>query len=79
VHAWTLGRTADDATRALFDQFAWLLGPSRGALELQYGVGWTIAIALVVAFLAAIPLILARKPRDRVAEELQQTAPKDRF
>ena len=79
VHAWTLGRTPDDATRALFDQFAWLLGPSTGGPGLQYGLGWTIAIALVVAFLAAIPLILARKPRDRVAEELQQTAPKDRF
>jgi hypothetical protein len=73
THVWNLRAPPDAATQALFDQFKWLVGPSGGGLNLFPGVAWTIAIAIVVAALALLPVALARRGRDRIEEELRRT------
>ena len=88
VHAWSsagssAGRSAgssagrgssvpDAATQALFDQYAWLIGPSGAAPQIQYNLVWTGVIAVAVIVLALTPLLLARAKRDPVAEELNR-------
>ncbi len=76
VHTWGLGRSAppDDATRALFDQFAWLLGPSGAGPQIHYGILWTVVIALAIALLALLPVGLARTRRDVVGDDLRRTS-----
>ena len=63
---------ADAATQALFDQYAWLIGPSGAAPQIQYTLVWTGVIAVAVIVLALTPLLLARAKRDPVAEELNR-------
>jgi hypothetical protein len=63
----------DAETKALFDQFSWLVGPSTGGPMIHYGLAWTLAIAILVAALAALPILLARTRRDRIEEELSRT------
>ena len=80
VHAWSsagssAGRGSsvpDAATQALFDQYAWLIGPSGAAPQIQYNLVWTGVIAVAVIVLALTPLLLARAKRDPVAEELNR-------
>lgn len=84
VHAWSstgmskgmsgsLGSSVPDAaTQALFDQYAWLIGPSGAAPQIQYNLVWTGVIAVAVIVLALTPLLLARAKRDPVAEELNR-------
>ncbi len=76
VHGWSsAGRGSsvpDAATQALFDQYAWLIGPSGAAPQIQYNLVWTGVIAVAVIVLALTPLLLARAKRDRVAEELNR-------
>ena len=62
----------DAATQALFDQYAWLIGPSGAAPQIQYNLVWTGVIAVAVIVLALTPLLLARAKRDPVAEELNR-------
>ena len=64
----------DDATRALFDQFAWLLGPSGAGPQIHYGILWTVAIALAITLLALLPVGLARTRRDVVGDDLRRTS-----
>jgi hypothetical protein len=61
-----------DATRALVDQYAWLVGPAGAAPQIHYGLAYTVAIAIVIALLATVPALFAREPRDRIAEELHR-------
>jgi predicted RNA-binding Zn-ribbon protein involved in translation (DUF1610 family) len=76
VHGWSsAGRGSsvpDAATQALFDQYAWLIGPSGAAPQIQYNLVWTGMIAVAVIVLALTPLLLARAKRDPVAEELNR-------
>ena len=73
VHAWSRGATTPDAaTQSLFDQYAWLVGPSGPMPQIHYNLIWTIAIGLLVALLALAPLALARAKRDPIAEELRR-------
>ena len=73
VHTWGRGAPAPDAaTQALFDQYAWLVGPSGAMPQIHYNALWTIAIAAVVILLALTPLVLARAKRDPIAEELRR-------
>jgi hypothetical protein len=76
VHGWSsAGRGSsvpDAATQALFDQYAWLIGPSGAAPQIQYNLVWTGVIAVAVIVLALTPLLLARAKRDPVAEELNR-------
>lgn len=74
VHTWSGRGTAPDAaTQALFDQYAWLVGPSGAAPQIQYNLLWTVAIAAVVIVLALTLLLLAARPkRDLIAEELNR-------
>jgi hypothetical protein len=65
----------DAETKALFDQFSWLVGPSTGGPMIHYGLAWTLAIAILVAVLAALPILVARTHRDRIEEELARTPP----
>lgn len=70
VHIWSRSAQPDEATRALFDQFAWLIGPAGGGPQIHYGLAWTAGIAILVAMLALLPVVFARSGRDPVAEEL---------
>lgn len=73
VHTWGRGMPAPDAgTQALFDQYSWLVGPSGPMPQLHYNVLWTLAIAVVAAILALVPVVLARSKRDPIAEELRR-------
>lgn len=76
VHAWvSAGRGSsvpDAATQALFDQYAWLIGPAGAAPQIQYNLVWTGVIAVAVIVLALTPLLLARAKRDPVADELNR-------
>jgi hypothetical protein len=73
VHTWSRGATAPDAaTQSLFDQYAWLVGPSGPMPQIHYNLIWTIAIGLLVVLLALAPIALARTKRDPVAEELRR-------
>lgn len=71
VHTWGRGNPAPDAaTQALFDQYAWLVGPSGAMPQIHYHLAWTAAIAVIVMVLAVLPIMLARAKRDPIAEEL---------
>lgn len=71
VHAWGRGIPAPDAaTQSLFDQYAWLLGPSGPAPQIHYNLIWTASIATLVILLALVPLLLSSTKRDPIAEEL---------
>lgn len=73
VHTWSRGATApDSATQSLFDQYAWLVGPSGPMPQIHYNLIWTVAIGLAVMLLALTPLFLARTKRDPIAEELRR-------
>ena len=73
VHAWSRGPTAPDAaTQAIFDQYAWLVGPPGAMPQIHYNAIWTAAIAVLVILLALAPLALARAKRDPIAEELRR-------
>ena len=72
VHVWSPAVQPDDATRALFEQFAWLVGPSSAGPAIHYGLAWTVGIAIVIAVLALLPVALARRARDPIAEELSR-------
>ncbi|MEY4118586.1 MAG: hypothetical protein RLZZ116_1914 [Planctomycetota bacterium] len=73
VHTWSRGATAPDtATQSLFDQYAWLVGPSGPMPQIHYNLIWTVAIGLAVMLLALTPLFLARTKRDPIAEELRR-------
>lgn len=76
-NAWPLGASVDEATRALFDRFAWLIGPAGGGIQIQYGVAWTAAIAIAVALLALAVLALSRRGEDAVEAELRRGTPRD--
>ena len=62
-----------DETRALFDQFAWLVGPAGPMPQIHYGLLATVIIAVVIALLAALPALVASDRADRVEEELRRT------
>lgn len=70
VHIWSQRVQPDDATRALFDQYSWLVGPAGGGPQIHYNLAWTAAIAVAIAAIALLPAALARPRRDRIAEEL---------
>lgn len=70
IHTWGRGSPPTDEARALFDQFAWLIGPSGAMPNIHYGLAYTVVIAILIAILAALPAFLARERRDRIAEEL---------
>jgi hypothetical protein len=76
VHAWGAGGRGapapDAATQALFDQYAWLVGPPGAMPQIHYNAIWTVAIAVLVILLALTPLVLARAKRDPIAEELRR-------
>jgi hypothetical protein len=72
VHTWGVSSPPTDATRALVDQYAWLVGPAGAAPQIHYGLAYTVAIAIVIALLATVPALFAREPRDRIAEELHR-------
>ncbi len=77
VHAWSgRGAAPDAATQAVFDQYAWLVGPSGAAPQIHYNLLWTVVIAITVAVVAllalALPLLVARSTRDPIAEELNR-------
>jgi hypothetical protein len=72
VHTWGMSSPPTDATRALVDQYAWLVGPAGAAPQIHYGLAYTVAIAIVIALLATVPALFAREPRDRIAEELHR-------
>jgi hypothetical protein len=72
VHVWSPAVQPDDATRALFERFAWLVGPSSAGPAIHYGLAWTVGIAIVIAVLALLPVALARRARDPIAEELSR-------
>ncbi len=74
VHTWPARATPDAATQALFDQYAWLIGPSGPVPPLHYGLAWTAGIALIIAILALLPASFARERRDPRAEELLRPA-----
>jgi len=73
VHTWGVGSPPTDETRALVDQYAWLVGPAGAAPPIHYGLAYTVVIAVAVALLAALPALFARERRDPVADELRQT------
>jgi predicted RNA-binding Zn-ribbon protein involved in translation (DUF1610 family) len=73
AHAWSRTVQPDDATRALFNQFSWLLGPPSAMPQIQYGLAWTAAIAITVIILALLPAIAARTRRDSIEDELART------
>jgi len=73
VHTWGVGSPPTDETRALVDQYAWLVGPAGAAPPIHYGLAYTVVIAVAVALLAAFPAFLSRERRDPVADELRQT------
>jgi hypothetical protein len=73
VHTWGARGAPSDAARAVFDQFAWLIGPAGAQPAIHYGLAYTAVIALAIAFLAAIPAVLARDGADRVEEEMRRT------
>lgn len=72
AHAWSRAG-ADADTQALFEQYAWLVGPPGAMPQIHYGLAWTIAIAIVVAVLALFPFLLARRSTNSVEEELSRT------
>jgi hypothetical protein len=74
---WNLRAPPDAATKAFFDQFDWLIGPSGGGLNLHAGVAWTLAIAIVVAVLALLPVVFIDRGRNRIEEELRR-APEEK-
>ena len=61
-----------EAQKALFDQYAWLVGPPGAMPQIHYNAIWTVAIAVLVILLALTPLVLARAKRDPIAEELRR-------
>lgn len=71
-NAWPAGATVDDATRALFDRFSWLIGPAGGMPRIHYGVAWTAVVAITVALLALVLLVVARRGRDAIEAELRE-------
>ena len=73
VHTWGARNPPTDETRALVDQYAWLVGPAGAAPQIHYGLAYTVAIAIAVALLAALPAFLSRERRDPVADELRRT------
>lgn len=73
THAWGTRTPPTDETRALFDQFAWLVGPAGPTPQIQYGLLATAIIAIGIAFLAALPVLFARERTDRIEEELRRT------
>ena len=73
VHTWGQGSPPTDETRALFDQFAWLVGPAGPMPQIHYGLLATVVIAIVIALLAALPALVASDRADRVEEELRRT------
>jgi predicted RNA-binding Zn-ribbon protein involved in translation (DUF1610 family) len=73
VHTWSARGAPNDAARALFDQFAWLIGPAGAQPAIHYGLAYTALIALVVTISAAVPVILARERPDHIDEELRRT------
>ena len=77
THVWNLRAPPDAATKAFFDQFNWLIGPSGGGLNLYPGVAWTLAIAIVVAVLALLPVVFIDRGRNRIEEELRR-APEEK-
>jgi hypothetical protein len=77
THVWNLRAPPDAATKAFFDQFNWLIGPSGGGLNLYPGVAWTLAIAMVVAVLALLPVVFIDRGRNRIEEELRR-APEEK-
>ena len=73
MHTWGQGSPPTDETRALFDQFAWLVGPAGPLPHIQYGLIATATVAIAIAFLAALPALFARERADRIEEELRRT------
>ncbi len=69
-NAWGRGNTPDAASQAVFDQYAWLIGPPRAMPQIHYNLMWTAIIAVTVAALALLLLLAKRTKRDRIAEEL---------
>lgn len=69
-HPWQLGATPSDATRALFDQYALFTGPAGGGPQIHYGLAWSVAIAIVVAAIALIPVALARRTPTSIQDQL---------
>jgi hypothetical protein len=73
VHTWSgRGAAPDAATQAVFDQYAWLVGPSGAMPQIHYNLLWTAAIAVTVVVLALTLLLFARHKRDVIAEELSR-------
>jgi hypothetical protein len=69
-NAWGRGNTPDAASQAVFDQYAWLIGPPGAMPQIHYNLMWTAIIAVTVAALALLLLLAKRTKRDRIAEEL---------
>lgn len=70
-NAWGRWIKPDAASQAVFDQYAWLVGPSGAMPQIHYSLMWTAIIAVTVATLALLLLPIAkRSKRDIVAEEL---------
>lgn len=69
-HAWPQGARVDEQTAALFESFRWLIGAPGGMPQIHFNLAWTVAIAVLVALLALIPLLRARRRRDPIAAEL---------
>lgn len=68
----------DAAAQALFDQFAWIIGPPGRGPMIHYGVAWTLALAIVFAVIVAIPAVLARKRGATSAFDLTAAPPPER-
>jgi len=73
LHTWSLRAPPDTETQAFFDQFAWLIGPAGGGVQIHYGLFWTVSIAILVTIVALLPIALARRSRDPIDEELRRT------
>jgi predicted RNA-binding Zn-ribbon protein involved in translation (DUF1610 family) len=70
ANAWGRGITPDAASQAVFDQYAWLVGPPGAMPQPHYHLMWSAVIVLTVATLALLLLVARRPQRDLVAEEL---------
>lgn len=71
ANAWGRGNMPNAASQAVFDQYAWLIGPTGAMPQIHYNLMWSAIIAVTVAALALLLLLSARHPkRDIVAEEL---------
>ncbi|MFZ9881810.1 MAG: hypothetical protein ACO3QC_10460 [Phycisphaerales bacterium] len=72
-HAWSAGARPDAETAAIFDRFAWLVGPAGNMPQIHYNLMWTAGVALVVLLLALAPVLAARRGANAIDEELRRT------